>query len=351
MVVSADLARSFPSVTESLQKASKLFEQIKSFDDLERLFLKGSGLSPNTYRSYLEAVKQFYQFTKGLNPLQVRPADIEAFYDDLVARVDRNTAYLRMRGLKKFFEGVRNVVPFYASPFDIMGEKLHAKLNCTKKGNRTKKTLTREELKALLEFLRQDTSTTGRENYALVFMLATSGLRASELCALRWGDLGELEGKWTALFIGKGDKEAEQELFAPAVEACRLYFLRQFRRVPKPEDALFWTVPIFRHQTPASMTPHTLWTRIKGIGTAAVDARIIARELQFSPHLFRRSYATLLYKSGMKLKAIQNLTRHASIETLCKHYVDDSEPATPYLANALASKEDRVSREETSLPR
>ena len=36
------------------------------------------------------------------------------------------------------------------------------------------------------------------------------------------------------------------------------------------------------------------------------------------------------------LKAIQNLTRHANIETLCKHYVDDTEPASPYLAIALA---------------
>ena len=286
--ISADLARSFPDVFEGLKKASNLFDQIKCFEDLERLFLKGSGLSSNTYRSYLEAVRQFYHFTKGLNPLQVRPADIEAFYDDLVARVDRNTAYLRMRGLKKFFEGVRNVVPFFTSPFEIMGEKLHAKLNCTNKGNRTKKTLTREELKALLEFLRKDSSTRGRENYALVFMLVTSGLRASELCALRWGDLEESEGKWTALFIGKGDKEAEQELFAPAVEVCRQYFLHQFRRVPRPEDALFWTVPSFPHQSPAAMTAHTLWTRIKRIGAIVCGEGIIARELQFSPHLFRR---------------------------------------------------------------
>jgi integrase len=247
LIVSAELAHSFPDVVEGLKKASDLFERIKSFEDLERLFLEGSGLSSNTYRSYLEAVRQFYQFTKGLNPLQVRPADIEAFYDHLLTRVDRNTAYLRIRGLKKFFEGIRNVVPFYQSPFEIMGEKLHAKLNCTKKGNRTKKTLTREELKALLEFLRKDTSARGLEDYALAFMLVTSGLRASELCALRWGDLEQSEGKWTALFIGKGGKEAEQELFAPAVEACRLYFLQQFRRVPKPEDALFWTVPSFPH--------------------------------------------------------------------------------------------------------
>ena len=87
------------------------------------------------------------------------------------------------------------------------------------------------------------------------------------------------------------------------------------------------------------MTAYTLWTRIKRIGVVAVAAGVIKRELQFSPHLFRRSYATLLYRSGMKLKAIQNLTRHANIDTLCKHYVDDTEAATPYIAKALSLSE------------
>jgi integrase/recombinase XerD len=336
LVVSADLSRSFPNVVEGLRKASGIFGQIRSFEDLERLFLKGSGLSPNTYRSYLEAVKQFYQFTKGLNPLQVDPNHIEAFYDHLLTHVDLNTAYLRIRGLKKFFNGVQNVVPFYTSPFEIVSERLHAKLNRTRKGNATKKALTANELKALLSFLRRDVTITGRENYAMVYMLATSGLRASELCQLKWGDLDLASGKWTARFIGKGGKDAEQELFPAAVEACRRYFGAHFRRAPRPNYALFWSVPTFPHQEPKPLTTHTLWTRIKGIGIAAVAAGVITRELQFSPHLFRRSYATLLYRSGMKLKAIQNLTRHANIETLCKHYVDDTEPATPYIAKALS---------------
>jgi integrase len=74
---------------------------------------------------------------------------------------------------------------------------------------------------------------------------------------------------------------------------------------------------------------------MKRIGSAARAAGVLSRDLQFSPHLFRRTYATLLYKSGMKLKAIQTLTRHADIDTLCKHYVDDREAAAPYLAAAL----------------
>ncbi|MGA2641195.1 MAG: tyrosine-type recombinase/integrase [Spirochaetia bacterium] len=213
LTIPAGMAECFPTIVEGLKMARDIFRSIKSFEDVERLFLKGAGLSPNTYRAYLGAVKQFYVFTKGINPLQVRPGDIESFFDDQVKHIERNTAYLRIRGLKKFFEGVCQVIPIYTSPFEVMSDKLHAKLNKTKKGNATKKALTTDEVKALLGFLRLDITVTGRENYAMVYMLATSGLRASELCQLKWGDLDFASGKWTARFVGKGAKDAEQELF------------------------------------------------------------------------------------------------------------------------------------------
>jgi len=117
----------------------------------------------------------------------------------------------------------------------------------------------------------------------MVYMLVTSGLRASELCQIKWGDLDFASGKWTARFIGKGAKDAEQELFPTAVEAWRQYFGEHFRRAPRPKDALFWTISTFQHQEPEPMTPHTLWTRVKNIGGAAVAAGVITRELQFSP--------------------------------------------------------------------
>jgi hypothetical protein len=47
------------------------------------------------------------------------PGDIAAFYDDLCERVDRNTPCLRIKGLKKYFEGVKRVIPFYEIPFEI----------------------------------------------------------------------------------------------------------------------------------------------------------------------------------------------------------------------------------------
>ncbi len=36
--------------------------------------------------------------------------------------------------------------------------------------------------------------------------------------------------------------------------------------------------------------------------TKKIDEGIINRDLKFSPHMFRRSYATALYKSGMGIK-------------------------------------------------
>jgi len=196
-----------------------LFERIRSFEDVENYLLRRAGLSPNTYKSYLIAIKQLYKYTGGLNPLQVTPGHIEGYYDSLVKRVDRNTAYLRVRGLKRFFSGISKIIPGYISPFEVMEERLTKKLNRTKKGNRTKKALNKGEARELLAWLQEDQTVKGKANYAIILMLLTSGLRAAELCQLHWKDLECEEGEtWTASFIGKGGREASQEIYALALE-------------------------------------------------------------------------------------------------------------------------------------
>jgi integrase/recombinase XerD len=216
-----------------------------------------------------------------------------------------------------------------------MSENLHRKLNRTKKGNRTRKALSVAEVKRLLAWLEKDSSAMGQRDYAIVFMLVTSGLRSAELGQLRWKDLEYFEGTWTARFIGKGNREAEQELYTESVEACRRYFKNQFKREPKPEDALFWTFSTYRGEKNRPLAYHTLWRRIKDIGQAAREQGIITRDLIWSPHLFRRSYATALYKSGMGIKAIQEKTRHTNIDVLVRHYIHDEELASPYFEKML----------------
>jgi len=334
LTLSAGMAQAFPSLVQGLRKAQSILDSIKSFEDIERVFLLGAGLSPNTYRSYLEAVKQFYRFTEGKHPLQVTAGDIEAFYDDLVHRVDLSTAYLRVMGLKRFFAGIRAVLPIYTSPFETMTEKLTHKLNRTRRKHRTKAALTRSEADALIQWLRLDISPIGQENLALVTILLTSGLRASELCSLRWAAVQRGEG-WYCTFTAKGGETQEQPLVDAAVMLARESCRARLGRELQPEDALFWTLPAFRGDPPRPIAYHALWTRIGAIGKAARAAGILKRELQFTPHLFRRSFATLLVKGGMNAKAVQILTRHASIETLFQHYIDSEERPDPYFAELL----------------
>lgn len=339
IILSSEFSKSFPTIATGLDKAQKIFNSINSFEDIERLFLKGAGLSPTTYMSYKKAYKYFYDFTYCKHILQVTAADIETWYDSMIKRgIDRNTAKARISGIKKVFEGVRIHIPFYVTPFECMSEKLKHKLGRAKKGNRTKAALSKAEVRALLSWLEQDGSIKGLENYAIFYMLTTSGLRASELLQLKWKDLlfDPETSTWKCFFIGKGGKEAEQELYPEAVGACLNYFTQAFMREPKPEDNLFWTVPSFPGDGPRPLSYPTLWTRFKGMGKEVIDKQIIKRVLKITPHTLRRTYATLLNKAGMRLKSIQLKTRHASIETLTKHYIDDSEPACPYFEKILA---------------
>ena len=334
LVIRGEVAECFPGLAEGMKRAAELFDAVQSFEDLERTFLKGAGLSENSYRSYLTAVRQFYQYTHGLHPLKVRAGDIEAFYDHLVERVGRNTARLRILGLKRFFAGVEQAVPFYRSPFADMEPRLVKKLSRTDK-TKLGKALTAAEVRRLLEHLGKDSSVLGLENLAVVRMLLATGLRAAELCALRWKDLerDEDSGTWYACGVGKGGKPFRQEVAIPGVvEAAECYFRAHLRRRPRPEDAVFWSMETNPKDPARPICPNTLFLRIRKIGQQAKVAGTVTREVAWSPHLFRRTAGTLLDKAHMSPVSIQRFLRHSSLATTARFYICDSEPAAGYFA-------------------
>jgi len=169
-------------------------------------------------------------------------------------------------------------------------------------------------------------------------MLVTSGLRSDELLQLRGSHTRPDEkGKYTAIFIGKGDTDAEQPLYPDAVKASVDYFKKAFGREPGKDEPIYWTLPRFPGDPPRPLPYCTLWRRVRAVGAEALKTGILKRDLEFSPHLFRRTYATTLDKAGMPITAIAELMRHANIQMTFKHYIDNRQEATPYLARILAS--------------
>ncbi|CFW92994.1 putative tyrosine recombinase XerC-like [endosymbiont DhMRE of Dentiscutata heterogama] len=129
-------------------------------------------------------------------------------------------------------------------------------------------------------------STTQRDNLMLVFLLYT-GVRVGELINIRHCDYQN-----GSLWIhGKGNK---------------------FRYIPLPDflakhfngssDYLFKTLR-------GQMDKKGVWSMIKKkVKRAGLDKRI-------SPHTFRRSFATLSNKMGIRLTTIQKVLGHSDIQT------------------------------------
>ena len=315
IVIRSDFREQFPGLAEKLEKARGLME-VESFEDLERLFLRGAGLSANTYSSYATAVRQFYDHTKGLCPAQVLPADIESFYDHLVKQgMEPKTRAVRMSGLRRFFSNVSEQVGC-ANPFDDMDPKLKKKLSQTGKGKK-KKALSMAETQGILKMLKRDTSPAGKQRHAVCLMLYSSGLRAQEFCSLRWGNIDDIDGQLVCSFVQKGGSDATQEIPREAFDAAMKAFRSKHRRKPRADEALFSS------SVDSPMDKQSLWRMLKRVERDAKAEGVLTRnDIEFSAHLWRRSSITHLVRRGVNVVAVQAFARHRSFATTSRHYAD-----------------------------
>ncbi|NUQ49887.1 MAG: tyrosine recombinase XerD [Phycisphaerae bacterium] len=153
---------------------------------------------------------------------------------------------------------------------------------------------------------------------AILELFYASGLRVSELCALREGDLN-LAAQFVRC-LGKGRKERVVPLGRPARVALEAYLAElrprlvelgaQRGRWPLPlTRATRATIPLFLSRTGGPIERTAVW-------------RLVRREAtrrgipgQVSPHTLRHSFATHLLEGGADLRVVQELLGHASIAT------------------------------------
>lgn len=144
----------------------------------------------------------------------------------------------------------------------------------------------------------------GLRDKALIEVLYATGLRVSELLALRGGDLSLDEGYLTC--IGKGDKQRMVPLGQQAVGWVRRY-VRDGRPALLRSRTSPWLFVNARDGGPLSRVG--FWKVLKAYGTRAG----IAADL--SPHVLRHSFATHLLERGADLRMIQMMLGHADLST------------------------------------
>ncbi len=164
------------------------------------------------------------------------------------------------------------------------------------------RSITEAQVEALLAAPDVETALGERDRTMLEVLYAT-GLRVSELVALRTVELSLTDG--VVRVVGKGSKER----LVPLGEQARDWLDRHLRRgrrellAGREADAVFITV------RGVPMTRQMFWKLIR---RHAVAAGIRAA---LSPHTLRHAFATHLLDHGADLRVVQMLLGHADIST------------------------------------
>jgi integrase/recombinase XerD len=147
----------------------------------------------------------------------------------------------------------------------------------------------------------------GLRDRAMIELLYATGMRVSELIAIRFADLHLDEQYLTC--IGKGDKERLIPIGEAATE-----WVQRYQRDGRPALAASRrkgraSPRLFLNARGGPLTRVGFWKILKGYGRRA------GLPPTLSPHVLRHSFATHLLDRGADLRAIQMMLGHADLST------------------------------------
>jgi integrase len=225
---------------------------------------------------------------------QVKPVAVEAWLDSIK----------RARGTRAKIRNIMSAVFHHAMRYEWLDTNPIKLVRQSAKRERTPDVLELAELQLLLTKLELRERT-------LVLLDAATGLRVSELLALRWEDVDfktlELSVTRSIWHQVVGNCKTEASAKPVPLDSYLAEDLLQWRRVspyPMPHDWVFAS-PTMKGKQP--YWPDNLMKRY--IRPVAQKAGIHKR---VGWHTFRHSFGTLLKANGEDIKTVQELLRHAN---------------------------------------
>ena len=170
-----------------------------------------------------------------------------------------------------------------------------------KKWSRLPTVLAHEAAAALLEAPTPEDDALWLRDRAVLATLYATGMRASELAALKAGDINANLG--VIRVLGKGRKERIVPIAEAALELIATY-VREMRPADAGDDER-----LFLSRTGRALSRQDVFRIVrKYVRRAAVGGRV-------SPHTLRHCFATQLLAGGADLRSVQEMLGHADIAT------------------------------------
>ncbi|MCX6573287.1 MAG: site-specific tyrosine recombinase XerD [Candidatus Aminicenantes bacterium] len=265
-----------------------------------RLFLEyltvEKGLAGNTVQSYARDVRKL------VDHLKARKVALPRVTEETVVGFIHGVsqAGLSARSLARLISALRSFFRFLVLSGFVKTDAT-AQLTTPSTWLALPKFLTVAEAEALLQ-APDEKKPQGVRDRAMLEVLYGSGLRVSELAALKLAEINLEDG--FLVCRGKGGKERIVPLGRSSGRAVRRYLAEVRPRLdPGGREELF----LSRRGRP--FTRQGVWKLLRQhAGTAGLAARI-------SPHVLRHSFATHLLERGADLRSVQLMLGHSQITT------------------------------------
>jgi len=263
------------------------------------------GLSKYSLESYRHCLSEFCSLLD-CDPAQAKRHNVDQYISSCYERkLQPATISHHISTLREFFKFLQMDRMIQRNP------TAHTRL--PKKGRRLPKGLSELEVYELLRPVLPDTPISPRNqrqapslalrDQAIMETLYAGGMRESELCSAKLGDL-DLENRVLKVF-GKGSKERLVPLGSTAAVALRTYLsdgraMLERKQSPSPY--------LFIGRNGKSLTRMRVWQLVNGRANRAGVPHI-------SPHGLRHSAATHMLSHGADLRTIQTILGHSDIST------------------------------------
>lgn len=258
------------------------------------------GLSEITVQSHAKGLRQLLPVI-GVDPAGWTPTALRNAILDRRGREGRS-------GLKRTVTVLRSWLRYHAA-MGWCGPELVAAVPTIAdwKGHHLPRGLKPADVERLLAACDQ-TSPTGRRDWAILLLLARLGLRAEDVRSLRFEQIDWARGR--IMLAGKGRRESRLPLPQEVGDAILAWLEDGRPQVDDPHVFLRYAAP---------WRPFTESAAISKIVRRAILRAGLEDVPSHGAHLLRHSAARAALEDGASLEAIGTMLRHRSIETTARY--------------------------------
>ena len=254
------------------------------------------GLAKNSLAAYGRDLRHFGHW------LADQRVDLESVERLLIVKYFQSLrgAGISARSVARALAAIRGLFRFLVSERHLKADPTE-NLENPKLWSNLPKAIPPEDVEALLAAPDRGT-TDGLRDAAMLELLYATGLRVSELIAVRIDDV-VLDAGFLRT-IGKGSKER----IVPFGDTAKDVIL-EYMRKSRPDLDRFADPHLFLSRRGRPMSRQAFWMKI------VAHARNAGIRAQISPHVLRHSFATHLLENGADLRSVQMMLGHADIST------------------------------------